>query len=752
MARLAWGKAALLVAATACSDHRGGLGEPGDVEEIRLPYSVSSCATAPADIWFNSPVGNHINLGVTSPQSYDTCTKAYVVDLFNVAQSAAGGYVSAVWADTLPGTQASCEDTEGGAIFYKRVGSQWVPITGQSISRGLWEPTSRLAVNPCRTPAAMFGPLEAGASYRIAATMRRISGGNPTRQLTVKTFPRMVALSAGGAHTCAKLFNGSHLRCWGAGSDGKLGYGGTRNVGDDMVPSAAGDVPVGGVVTQVSAGSSHTCALLVGGAVRCWGNGANGRLGYGNTNSIGDNEAPSVAGNVNIGGIAIQIAAGGAHTCALLANGVVRCWGDGTYGQLGYGNTNTIGDNETPGSLGVDVNLGGITATQIAAGGSHTCALMITGAVRCWGRGASGQLGYGNTNNIGDNETPASAGNVNVGGPVSQIAAGDAHTCALLTATGGVRCWGDGASGRLGYANTNNIGDNETPLSAGSVSVGAATQVAAGGAHTCAILQNGSVRCWGLGANGQLGYGNVVDIGDNEGPSSVGAVSLLDLTVSQIVAGWRHTCVLTNAGRVQCWGGNLGGQLGYGNSNSIGDTETPALAGTILIWGGCVDKTHEQMHFGDETSGCAGSVNYASRETLCARGWTAALASEWVSAIDGSFPTHNYWTYDDLRRSGTSTACIASVSSGTSCSGSPMRVCVSADTDPEGNVCGWTNCGLDTATPNRYFGGCVGDTAGTLCRRRPLPATGGAGGAGGSGGRAMGTGGLFGQGSGGRSP
>lgn len=102
----------------------------------------------------------------------------------------------------------------------------------------------------------------------------------------------------------------------------------------------------------IAAGDLHTCALLDSGAVRCWGSGENGRLGYGDTNYIGDNELPSTAGDVSVGGTVVQIAAGGLHTCALIDSGAVRCWGSGGRGALGYGNTNTIGDNELPSTAG----------------------------------------------------------------------------------------------------------------------------------------------------------------------------------------------------------------------------------------------------------------------------------------------------------------------------------------------------------------------------------------------------------------
>jgi alpha-tubulin suppressor-like RCC1 family protein len=342
-------------------------------------------------------------------------------------------------------------------------------------------------------------------------------------------------ISTGGVHTCALLATGN-VRCWGVAESGQLGYGNNsrqrifgkrfianrNDIGDDETPASAGDVMVGGKVTQISAGHAHTCALLATGNVRCWGLGDDGQLGYGNTDDIGKYAPPASAGDVMVGGKVTQISAGHAHTCSLLATGNVRCWGDNYYGQLGYGNTNKIGDYETPASAG-NVDIGG-KVTQISAGSYHTCALLDTGNVRCWGTSDSGQLGYRTTNNIGDDETPASAGDVMVGGKVTQISAGTAHTCALLD-TGNVRCWGLGDDGRLGYGNTNNIGDDETPASTGNVDIGGkVTQISAGHAHTCALLETGNVRCWGWGSSGRLGYGNTNNIGDDETPASAGNV------------------------------------------------------------------------------------------------------------------------------------------------------------------------------------------------------------------------------------
>jgi alpha-tubulin suppressor-like RCC1 family protein len=202
--------------------------------------------------------------------------------------------------------------------------------------------------------------------------------------------------------------------------------------------------------------------------VLCWGQGAQGQLGQGSyVGNIGDNEAITTYSPISVGGTVVQLAAGYVHTCALLDTGGVRCWGLGSFGRLGYGNTNTIGDNETPASAG-DVPLGG-TAVRIAAYNDRTCAVLDTGAVRCWGADTGHALGYpGGVEHIGDDELPSSAGDVNVGATAVEVSAGGDGTCAMLS-SGAIRCWGYGGRGQLGYGNSSTIGDDETPASVGNV-------------------------------------------------------------------------------------------------------------------------------------------------------------------------------------------------------------------------------------------------------------------------------------------
>jgi alpha-tubulin suppressor-like RCC1 family protein len=398
------------------------------------------------------------------------------------------------------------------------------------------------------------------------------------------------SIAAGGLHTCA-IVGGGTVRCWGDNAFGQLGLGNTNNIGDNENPTQ--NVNLGGATaTAITAGDQHTCALLVGGNVRCWGYNFFGQLGLGNTNNIGDDENPTQ--NVNLGGAtATAITAGEYHTCALLVGGNVRCWGYNFFGQLGLGNTNTIGDNENPTT---DVNLGGLTVASISAGGIHSCALLVGGTVRCWGDNTYGQLGLGNTSNIGDNENPTTDVNLGTTGtfpfPVQQtavaIASGYLHTCAVMS-TGGVRCWGLNTNGQLGLGNTNNIGDNESPiitnvdLSNGDpFSLVTVTAVSTGGGHSCALLLGGGVRCWGENVQGQLGLGNTNTIGDNESP--VANVNLGG-TATAITEGDRHTCAVLNGGSVRCWGANAQGQLGLSNTNVVGDNESPTQNATNVTVG-----------------------------------------------------------------------------------------------------------------------------------------------------------------------
>ena len=424
--------------------------------------------------------------------------------------------------------------------------------------------------------------------------------GAPAGQSSQATPTPVAQVATGVYHSCAVLgLADPRVRCWGFSGDGQAGYGNTNAIGDDETPAAVGPVALGSgrTVRALAAGDYHSCAVLDDGTVRCWGFAFEGQLGYGNRNQIGDNELPASVGPVDLGAgrTATAITAGNRHTCALLDNGAVRCWGLGAAGQLGYGTTATIGDTfgSTPGTIG-PVNFGpGRTAKAITAGGGHTCAILDDGTVRCWGFNTSGELGYGNTNPVLD---PSAVGPVDLGAGRTAVAisAGDSHTCAILD-DGSVRCWGLSDVGQLGYGNRVPIGDTETPGSVGPVDLGGrkAIAISAGGnqlaseGHTCAVLDNGTVRCWGSGVFGQLGYGNTTSIGDNETPGSVGPVDLgAGRTAVAISSGAQHTCARLDNGTVRCWGNGADGRLGTCDTANIGDDETPGSVAPVDLGSG----------------------------------------------------------------------------------------------------------------------------------------------------------------------
>ncbi len=389
--------------------------------------------------------------------------------------------------------------------------------------------------------------------------------------------PGAKQVALGDYHSCA-LIHAGDVRCWGNNDFGNLGQGNVTIIGDNEFPNTVGAIMLGGPAQQLAVGAYHACALMNDNGVRCWGYNAYGGLGYGNLDSIGDNEVPSMAGVVDVGGNVTQLTAGATHTCALLDNGKVRCWGGNDNGELGYGNTDYIGDDELPSAAG-DVDIGG-NATQICAGGYHSCALLDNGEVRCWGEGGSGRLGYGNMNDIGDNEAPSSAGSINLGVDATAIACGGAHTCAI-TSNLNVRCWGAAFFGQLGYGDMNQVGDDESPASAGDVPLGGpVAEISLGASHSCALLDNGELRCWGQGAFGQLGLANTDNIGDTEVPIMVGTINIGG-SVKSVGAGGFHNCAILDDGAVRCWGNGNIGQLGYGNTNRIGDDEVPASAGDV---------------------------------------------------------------------------------------------------------------------------------------------------------------------------
>ncbi len=358
----------------------------------------------------------------------------------------------------------------------------------------------------------------------------RVPDSSPAQTLPCEHTPRDVpsltnvaSVAVGNGGTCALKTDGS-VWCWGVNDVGELGQG-THDTSPHPTPARV-DLPA---VRQVAYGAFHVCALLTDGTVRCWGNNKFGQVGLapdrsettcdpGDGFDVGCQRRPrAVEGLSNVR----QITAGRNHTCALLMDGSVRCWGLNDSGQIGNG---MVESQDAP-RIAPTAVTGLSNVTQVAAGGSHTCALLMDGTVRCWGWAGVGQLGGATTTNcqVGSSDTFQCA-NAPAAVPeltgVRHLATGRYHTCAALTA-GGVRCAGRNDEYQLG---TGALGTDRCSLGVesiactrrfGDVSIPATSAVAVGNYHSCALLNDGTVRCWGAGYYGQIGDGNTTN---REGP------------------------------------------------------------------------------------------------------------------------------------------------------------------------------------------------------------------------------------------
>jgi len=398
--------------------------------------------------------------------------------------------------------------------------------------------------------------------------------------------PYATAIAVGSEHSCAILDNAS-VKCWGYNGAGQLGIENNINMGS--FPRSMALLPVvnlgtGRTATAIYLGKEHTCALLDNASVKCWGRNTYGQLGIDDNTTMGDGSGemaalPSI--NLGTGRTATAIAAGGYHTCAILDNASVKCWGNNRNGQLGTDNNTDMGDNSSEMALLTGINLGtGRTATAISAGEYHSCALLDNASVKCWGYNSGGQLGTDNNTDMGDNSSEMAllpSINLGTGRTATAIAAGGYHTCALLD-NASVKCWGLNNFGQLGIDNSTN---EPSLMSGGEVAVlpvvnlgtgRTATAIDGGFYHTCALLDNASVKCWGLNNRGQLGIDNNTNMGNTSG--SMAQLTGINLgtgrTATAISAGNEHSCALLDNASVKCWGYNGYGQLGI-QSNDMGD-------------------------------------------------------------------------------------------------------------------------------------------------------------------------------------
>jgi len=414
----------------------------------------------------------------------------------------------------------------------------------------------------------------AGSTVRVVATASNSYGSASATSAPMTVGTTVMAISAGDHHTCALSSRGT-VKCWGYNYGGELGNGSelylakTGSSTPVQVKAVSGRGALSSV-TQISAGGDDTCALLAGGTVNCWGYNTKGQLGDGaTTNSSIPVQVKDAAGTGLLTNVT-QISVGRLHACALLRDQTVECWGANYYGQLGNGATT---QRAIPVQVKDEAGTGRLSnVTQISAGGFHTCALLGDHTVECWGDNHLGQLGNGTT--VGSSmplQVKDAAGTGTLSNVTQISAAGHEagfHTCALLSDRT-VECWGFNAEGQLGngvqlYLATT---DNSTPVqvnnATGTGALSNVTQISPGGSHTCALLSDNTVECWGYDLSGQLGNGTAtgsstpVQVKDAAGTGTLSNVTLIS-------AGGSHTCAVLSDNTVECWGYNEQGQLGNG--------------------------------------------------------------------------------------------------------------------------------------------------------------------------------------------
>jgi alpha-tubulin suppressor-like RCC1 family protein len=346
-----------------------------------------------------------------------------------------------------------------------------------------------------------------------------------------------VPLAAGWKHTCAITPEGA-VMCWGENENGQLGDGSRtdRNRPVDVV-----NIDV--AAAAVAAGSAHTCILTGEGGAKCWGRNLEGQLGDGTAER--SSEPVNVAGLES--GVA-AIAAGDFHTCALMETGSVMCWGENENGQLGDGTSEA---RSTP----VEVQLGEAVATGVAAGTAHSCASTTSGEVLCWGSNQYGQLGDGS-------EDPSRA----VPGAVAELTegftvlAGKGDRTCVQGVDGMMYCWGQNKYGELGDG-THDV----QPVPVLDSAVAEPVKVfGIGWSHTCGVMTDDTLFCWGWNFYGQLGEGSTANRREPDQVQGLYGVPVY------VVGGGGHTCAILEDASVDCWGWNESGQLGnYANDNSL---------------------------------------------------------------------------------------------------------------------------------------------------------------------------------------
>lgn len=382
--------------------------------------------------------------------------------------------------------------------------------------------------NACKKAACGDGIIQAGKEE--CDDKNATSGDGCSKTCTVEPV-QIVGMES----TICALGSNGQIRCVAAGTDAWT-Y--------TSVMLGAGEK-----ATALSAGWLHICAVLENGALRCWGDNRVGQLGLGDTKNRSLTSA-STDVDLGPGAIAKAVAASALYTCAVMADGKAKCWGNSTNGVLGVPSASPVGDEagEMGSSLKAVAQPDARPFARVAAGDAFACGIRVDKTAYCWGAAA-----------IRGAVTPES--NLSLGTPltVDEISVGGGHACAILT-NGAAKCWGANDEGQLGQGDKDprsgpsEMGDALSPVQLGVGTT--AKSVATGPAWSCAIVNDGSVKCWGRNAVGELGKGDKVSVGGSAGDmNKLQPLDLAERKARQVaIAGDVTTCALLEDGRVTCWG------------------------------------------------------------------------------------------------------------------------------------------------------------------------------------------------------
>ncbi len=407
-----------------------------------------------------------------------------------------------------------------------------------------------------------------------------------TESITLEAKGGSIIDAAASKNSRCVAFNNGQVKCWGNNSAGQLGLEliGTNSKGDN--PSEMGanlpfvDLGTGFNVAELTGGENFFCARSTQGDIKCWGENIYGQLGLGDTANRGINSGDM--GNslpiVNLGGArkALKISAGSSHICALSTDDSFQCWGDNQYGQIGQGATPNLTSPPSPLTLPI-----GRTVVDFSLASNHTCVILDNDDVFCWGLGSSGQLGAEATANLGISgpTLPNSIAPIDLGTVSTpyEIFAGPANTTCLIYFNDNLKCWGDGLDGKLGRGNTINAGHANNSMADNLAFIDLGTGLTSFGitqtydSEVCTLLDTDEIKCWGKGLYGGLGQEVNTNIG-NAGGQMGDALPEVDLGTGELVYQLMKggTCVITYDDELKCWGRNNSGQLGRGNVTDVG--------------------------------------------------------------------------------------------------------------------------------------------------------------------------------------